>query len=60
MTFHWPQITFVVLQVLILCISMLMHRRPRLGHYNIWVSLIVQAILVLVLYKGGFFAGVTP
>jgi hypothetical protein len=59
MTLHWPQLTLLFLWVLGLGLELALHKKPRIGAYNFWAALIVRALLVFLLYKGGFFAGVT-
>jgi hypothetical protein len=54
MTFHWPQITMIVLIGMEVGLHMANHGKPR-DSYNIWLKLIDAAVLVWLLRAGGFF-----
>lgn len=51
----WPQIVYVGLLGLNIGASLVQHGKPRTGSHSIWVTLTAAAIIVPVLYAGGFF-----
>ena len=56
--FHigWPQIIWVILMCINLGMSMMQHGEPREGRNNAWVTALSLAIIVPLLYWGGFFS----
>lgn len=50
---HWPQITMIALMSVSCAITAIKHGEPREPH-SIWPQLISTAIIVGLLYAGGF------
>ncbi len=50
-----PQITFIVLLAIDLGIAMAKHGQPRKGQHNFIASLVASAILLFLVWRGGFF-----
>lgn len=50
-----PQIIMVVLIAMSLGIHLANHGEPKDGTYNFWLELISEAIMVSLLFWGGFF-----
>lgn len=50
-----PQLLFIALYSIGLGISFAEHGKPKTGNHNAWASLIAAAIVVTLLYLGGFF-----
>jgi hypothetical protein len=53
---HWPQIVYLCLVSIALCISFIKHGRPC-GKYSFPATAIAYALLSALLYAGGFFGG---
>ncbi len=51
-----PQIIYLVLMGINLLASSYMHGKERTGKYNVFVTLIVAALVIGLLYWGGFFS----
>ena len=51
----WPQIVYGCVLFLSLGVALAMHGKPRTGKQNFWMSLICEALIVGLLYAGGFF-----
>lgn len=56
MTMGWPQIIVLILVFLDFCVALAMHGEPR-GNFNAGMNLFDKAILIAILYWGGFFGG---
>jgi len=54
MTFHWPQITLIILCSIGLGIAAARHGKPR-GLHSAWFKCFDIAVLAWLLYDGGFF-----
>jgi hypothetical protein len=54
MTFHWPQIIIIALCAMEFGISLAMHGKSR-GLHSAWFKSFDIAVLVWLLYEGGFF-----
>ena len=52
----WPQITYIVLVAMSLGLTMAKHGQPRTDNHNAWTSLLALAIVMPLLYFGGFFS----
>ena len=52
----WPQIVYVGLIGLNIGAALVQHGKPRTGTHNVWAALTATAIIVPVLYAGGFFS----
>ncbi len=50
-----PQIIYLVLTGINLLTSSYMHGKERTGKHNVFVTLIVTALVIGLLYWGGFF-----
>lgn len=55
MTLHWPQITYLNLLLIGLGITISKHGQPETGKHNAFSKLISVAIILTLLYFGGFF-----
>ena len=55
MSQYWPQITYIVLVILGIGISLERHGKPKTGTYNVLVDLVGTAIGLFIVYSGGFF-----
>lgn len=55
LVFAWPQITYIVLTTLGIGLVLAKHGQPRTEKYNVWWSLIGTAMVLPILYYGGFF-----
>ena len=51
----WPQYTYLALVFLSLGISIANHGQPETGKKNAWYSIIAMAIVLPLLWAGGFF-----
>lgn len=51
----WPQITWLVIVMLGVGITLEQHGKPKTGKHNIWVTLVALGINVGLLNAGGFF-----
>lgn len=51
----WPQVVYIGLIGLNLGCALALHGKPRTGKHSVWASLLGTAIVVPVLYAGGFF-----
>lgn len=51
----WPQVVFLAMTLVGLGIALQRHGQPRTGTESIWGSLIGQAIVLGLMYWGGFF-----
>lgn len=60
LVWQWPQITFAVFLGVELGIRLAKNGQPRTGHYTLWDQLISWALILVVLYYGGFFTEVRP
>ena len=49
----WPQITMIVLVASGLTLAAKDHKKPR-ANENFWLNLLGKAILIVLLYFGGF------
>lgn len=52
----WPQITYIVLIAIGMTKALVLHGQPQKTKHNFWASLIASAILIFILYCGGFFS----
>jgi hypothetical protein len=52
---HWPQLTYLALAVVELSTFAARHGQPRKDKYNVGTALISAAIVLTLLYFGGFF-----
>jgi hypothetical protein len=52
----WPQITYIALIASGLTKALILHGQPQKPKHNFWASLIASAILIFILYSGGFFS----
>lgn len=50
-----PQIIYLALTLIGLGRSMEQHGKPKTGEHNMWISVIAIAIVLWILYEGGFF-----
>jgi hypothetical protein len=58
---HWPQIALVVWIAMETGVQIAKHGQPRDGAYDAWTrALIPWAIMLGLLYYGGFFTDVRP
>lgn len=55
MKLEWPQITWFVLVLISLGVSVGKHGEPKEGNHNFWYSLIGTVIAFWIFYSGGFF-----
>jgi hypothetical protein len=55
MILHWPQITYLVLAVLGIGISLAKHGEPKTGEHNFLTTVLAFALICWILYEGGFF-----
>jgi hypothetical protein len=56
MTLHWPQIVLLVIIVLADGMALALHGKPKTGDHNFWSSILSTAIMLTLLYYGGFFS----
>lgn len=56
MSFGWPQITFLALTMMGLGMNLALHGKSR-GEYNFFGSIFNTAIVLSILWWGGFFGG---
>lgn len=59
MIFHWPQILFIVFRLAIALIVLAGDTRATRWHWFV-IRLAIELLVLFVLYKGGFFLGMTP
>lgn len=59
MIMHWPQIIFLSLLCIETGIHLAKNGQPR-GNYSFGIRLFDDALLIIILYYGGFFLGVSP
>lgn len=52
-----PQSIIMALCTLDLGMALAQHGQPRTGKHSFWLTLVTAAILIAVLYWGGFFNG---
>jgi len=57
MTFHWPQITIIVLYAMRFGAAVTMHGKPR-PLYSMWWATFHTSVLAWLLYEGGFFGAI--
>ena len=50
-----PQISYLALVLLGAGIALAKHGEPRRDKYNFWTSMLSEAIVITILYCGGFF-----
>lgn len=55
MVLHWPQVTLLVLMVLGLGVSLARNGQYRHEKYSFGFDVVAKAILLFLLFKGGFF-----
>lgn len=55
MTLHWPQLTILTIALLGLGIAAGKHGQPETGKHNFFLTLFSNAIVIWLLYAGGFF-----
>lgn len=51
----WPQLTYLALLFIGIGVDSAKHGQPRSTKHNVWVSLAATAIVLPLLYYGGFF-----
>jgi len=56
MHFHWPQIVEICLMAFSFLLHGMNHGKPTRGTYNGFVSMLVIAVNVTILYYGGFWS----
>jgi hypothetical protein len=54
---HWPQATYLALNLLGLGIYLTRHGEPRGDKYNFWSMTVTFVFVLWLLYRGGFFGG---
>ena len=50
----WPQYTFLALAMLDIGLALGKHGQPK-SNFNVWVTMLSTALILFVLFKGGFF-----
>lgn len=50
----WPQLLFLALMAMSLGQDLVRHNKVRATKDNVWLSLFAQALVVLILWAGGF------
>lgn len=53
---NWPQYTYLALMLIRFGSVWAEHGKPR-GPHNAWASFITSALILLLLWQGGFFKG---
>lgn len=53
-----PQTVFLTLMLLGLGTTMAMHGRPKTGNHSVWITLVSDAVVIVLLWWGGFFDAV--
>ena len=56
MTLHWPQAIYIALTLIGLGVAFQQHGSPKTGQHNAWATLLASAIIISLLYWGGFFS----
>lgn len=56
MTLHAPQLIFIALLVLGTGVSLAKHGQPKEGRHNFTLAVLSDAIVIGLLYWGGFFS----
>ena len=56
MTFHWPQITLIVLGAIGVGIHLAKHGQPKTEKFNGVTQMLVVSLEFWILYEGGFFS----
>ena len=56
MTMHWPQIVMMVLIGADIGLSLERHGKPKEGTNSFFTMLIADAIMVVILFYGGFWS----
>lgn len=51
----WPQIIVIILMSVEVGCSMMQHGEPKRGEYSVWSTILSMAVVVGLLYWGGFF-----
>ena len=59
MNIGWPQLLILALLLVGTGVQLAKHGEPRGGKHSFWVALISDAILIGLLYWGGFFTKLT-
>lgn len=52
----WPQITYLSLFGTGIILALHRHGKPREGNHNFWIDLFSAALVLFLLYSGGFFS----
>lgn len=60
MIWNWPQITMASLVAFEVLVFALLDGKPRTGNYSFAQKVCSAAIVVFLLYMGGFWAGARP
>ena len=60
MVLHWPQVCMLIWIAAEIGFKVAMHGTPRSEEHNWFVSAIVSAAFVVLLYFGGFWTGGKP
>lgn len=55
MLLGWPQLTYLTLMILGIGMTAVKHGEAKSAEYNILTTLIVDAVMMFILYSGGFF-----
>ncbi len=60
MIWHWPQITYALLVAYGLCYAAAFDGQPKTGKHRFPINLCGAAVVAVLLWQGGFWAGASP